>query len=290
MVRIAMEETKMNNKVLALIVLIAIPAFLILGCDQNRAKSWVENTQRFSVEAAKIADLTVSTHNGAIDITGADTSELSVSVVCKAGGRNELDAQSALDAIELVSRTTDADSYELGWKWREPRKTGWSGEVRFQVQVPAGLVINAVTHNGEIEVRDTTAACDLKTHNGRLIVDGGKDVLKAHTHNGRVEVASQATRMDVSSHNGSVTIDASKCPTLGGKIGCHNGSIKIAMGENTASDVSVCTQNGRISCDVPWRVSSSKSKNRIQGSFGEGGPSLDVQAHNGSVKIVKGKT
>ena len=234
----------MNNKHLTLIMimLVAIPAFLSWVVIKTEQKFWVENTQSFSVEATKIADLTISTHNGAIDVTGADTAELSVNVVYKAGGKNEQDAQAALEAIELVSRATDSDSYELGWRWREPKKSGWSGKVRFQVQVPARLIINAVTHNGEIGVRGTSAECDLTSHNGRLVVEGGGDALKVHTHNGRVEVASQATRMDVTSHNGSVNIDASKCPTLGGEIKCHNGSIKIAMGENTASDVSVCTK------------------------------------------------
>ena len=277
----------MSSKVKPVVASLLIAPLVLTGCVCYGSTVWVEETRELSFSAAALEKLAVNTHNGGVEVTGhEDRDDAQVLVTCKGGGRTQESAQACLEAIELVSETDPAKTHRLGWKWRSLRQSDWSANVAFEVDMPSRLALGVETHNGGITVREINGACALTTHNGGVFVRAGEVPLNVETHNGGIDATCGGERIELLTHNGGVRLNASAGRQLGGGIETHNGGIVITVGEETATELSCTTHNGRVTCDVPWQVSEI-SKRSAKGIIGKGGAQFSARTHNGTVKIVK---
>jgi DUF4097 and DUF4098 domain-containing protein YvlB len=134
--------------------------------------------------------------------------------------------------------------------------------------------------------RVRAGAYDLSTQNGKISVDGDvQGSIKAHSSFGSVEVlnAENAT-LDLSSNNGSVTFSGS----LG--AGPHTlesdfGNIKISLPAETALDINMETDFGKITSDFSLTVTGEISDNHRSGTINGGGASLTVKTNNGNITL-----
>jgi hypothetical protein len=140
-------------------------------------------------------------------------------------------------------------------------------QVDFTVQVPAGILFEGATVNGE------------------LIVDGLDSDVKANTVNGDVDVETAGFAV-ASTVNGSITCrlgssqfdDDVEFETV-------NGSITIEMPEGLNADFRASTVNGSIDSDFPILVTGKVSRRSLRGRIGDGGPELRLSTVNGSIRI-----
>lgn len=243
-------------------------------------------TETMSLNSGVTA-LSVETHNGRIEYEGqAGPNDSTVSVTKRAGGRTLSDAQRAYDALEVYAESSDGGHYRIGWRWKQPKRSGWSADVSFSILGPANIRFDAETHNGSVRVANVAGEVRLETHNGGISVSSSGSLLKAETHNGSIDASFDGGEIQLSTHNGGVTADLSRSASIGGTIRTHNGAVRVTVSDRTASNVTCTTHNGRISFEPAMRVSK-VGRTRVEGQLGDGGRPLAITTHNGSIRMKK---
>lgn len=162
-----------------------------------------------------------------------------------------------------------------------------SGKVNFtKFNVRNKLTVTA--DFGDIELNQTLAdSYDLNSNSGGIVVDGVKGNLKAHTDFGSIDVLNaQNATLDLESNSGGIEFSGS----LG--EGPHSvrsdfGGITLSIPADSALNVSLETDLGSISSDIPLTVTLSGESDKKQqvGTMNGGGAELTVQTNNGSIEI-----
>ncbi len=254
------------------------------GC---RSTVWVEDDRTISIDTAGLQTMDVKTHNGRITFAGSDGSTIATAQIhVKGGARSEEEAQVALAAIEVFVEPGSGGRQLLGWRWNPAKKRSWSAQVSFDISGPSGVNLDVETHNGRVEVSGVQGVVKTITHNGRINVESSQGELFAKTHNGRIEADYVGENLTLISHNGTITAKLDKCDEIMGKMVTHNGSVKVIMRDGVSTLVDASTRNGRISCDLPLEQQK-RSKRHLTGTLGNGGGKLNLETHNGGIRIMR---
>lgn len=140
-------------------------------------------------------------------------------------------------------------------------------EVEFRVRVPEGVHFVGKTVNGEVEARNLRSEASLRTVNGAIHVSTTRTA-KAETVNGSIEA--EVGRLSGAGPYRFKTV---------------NGSITLSVPKGTGAEVHARTSNGGISTDFPLTVQGRFGPESLQGSIGGGGPKLELQTTNGTIRL-----
>jgi hypothetical protein len=210
--------------------------------------------------------------NGAVDAGPASGSEVEVTAV-KHGRRSNPDSV-RIEVVEHAGGVTVCAVYPgVGRRQNECRAGGDGSdshdndvEVHFTVKVPRGVNLSATTVNGEVHVRDLES-----------------DV-EANSVNGSVEVSTTG-RAVAETVNGSIEANAGRADWTGSAaFRTVNGSITVTLPASTSAEVHASSMNGDISTDFPLEARG-RRKNRMSGTIGAGGRTLELQTINGSIEL-----
>lgn len=238
------------------------------------------------LDLSGVSTLEVRTHNGRIDVDGQDAGPAHLTVTKKAGGASMSDAEEALAAIDVFVESAPGGVVRVGWKWRVPRRPGWSGDVSFAIRAPRSIRLDVETHNGDTTVGGMAADVRAVTHNGELKVDSSAGTLHAESHNGAIRAAYAGPAVTIVSHNGEVVVDLSRCAAVTGNVTSNNGAVQVFVGESTSASVECRTHNGEVRADAPLDQVR-KSRGRLTGKLGAGDGQLELRTHNGDVRLQK---
>src|SRR2546427_1809978 len=136
--------------------------------------------------------------------------------------------------------------------------------VRFTVQLPRNVPVDASTVNGELQIDGVSAPVDAKTINGRVAVNTSTGPVNATTINGSIEANMQAlTTGDV-------------------HLTTVNGSVSAGLPRQINAEIDAQTVNGRVETDFPVKIVGKISPRHLRGTIGNGGaePEL-VRVHDG---------
>ncbi len=246
---------------------------------------WTEATEERPIDTAGLTTLEVVTHNGAVDFQSQPPDgAASVTITKKAGGTTRADAEEALAAIDVFVEPPGNGKTRIGWKWKTPKRSRWSGDVSFAIRAPGTINLDVETHNGTITAAEVTGDVRAVSHNGQVTVRSSGGKLNAESHNGDVDVKYAGPQWTVGTHNGEASVDLSGCAAVTGSIISHNGEVRLAVGKDTATTLKCQTQNGGIHCDAPL-TDREKSAGQLTGKLGSGGGILGVETHNGSIRV-----
>lgn len=139
--------------------------------------------------------------------------------------------------------------------------------VEFTVELPAGVIFNGETVNGEVTAEKLKSPVKVQTVNGSVLVSSSEEV-------------------EAQTVNGSITASMSKAQsTKDLDFQTVNGSITVRMPEGFDAQLSASTVNGSIDTDFPVTVKGSFGRRSIRGTIGSGGPDLNLQTVNGSIRL-----
>ena len=252
---------------------IALTSLLLLapGCmidwdDWGDYDYMAESTERFTISAAEVDSVAITTHNGTVRLDGEPgAQELRVSVRKQARGSSQDNADHNLMAME-VTHVVRNGRLDLGWDWSEGRTGSRSGSVTFAIEAPPELVVSINTRNGQVHVRGWIGDLAAETHNGAMDIDGAFRDVQLITHNGRI-----VARLDGSG-------------PVNGRIESHNGAVEVRVAEGLSARVVASTDNGRVSYSGALdRVEA--GRNFVVGELGGGDGRLRITTHNGGVSI-----
>jgi len=139
--------------------------------------------------------------------------------------------------------------------------------VRFTVQLPNGVPIEASTVNGALEIDGVSAPVEAKTVNGRIAVNTSKGPVQATTVNGSIE-ANMEDLME-----GDV------------QLSTVNGSVTAGLPLRINANIDAVTVNGRVDTDFPVKIMGKLSPKHLRGTIGSGGPTLKLSTVNGSIML-----
>ncbi len=263
-------------------VIVGVPG----GCSPWGGPSvWTEAVEERPIDTTGLTALEVRTHNGSIDFQSQPASgSASVTIMKKAGGINQADAEEALAAINVFIEPAGNGKTRISWKWAVPKKVRWSGDVSFAIRAPGNLHFDAETHNGAVAVAEVSGDVKVVSHNGKVKVRSNNGKLHAHTHNGEVDASYAGPELNLTTHNGEVSADLTQCGAVAGSITTHNGGIRVVVGKNTAANLNCATHNGGIDCDAPISELH-QARGSLTGRLGAGGQPLGVVTHNGSIRV-----
>lgn len=294
-----MQIKPMTRMLLSCVLLCAC----VQGCSRWSPKVWVQDTQELTIPTTGVSKVAVTTHNGAVKMTGeANRGDMFVIATLKGGGRDQASAEEALAAIEIVSERDANGTYILGHRWSVTRQPDWQASVAFDVTMPTNMTASAKTHNGAVRVAhidgdcelvshngaitadDVRAKCHVETNNGRIRIDAPGATVRAVTHNGAIDAKTGGNSVHLESHNGRIKLDASNATALGGKVCTHNGAVRVVVPTNANAELTCSTNNGSINCNAPMKVSK-KTRRLLVGVLGDGSNTFTAETHNGAIRI-----
>jgi len=142
--------------------------------------------------------------------------------------------------------------------------------VTFHVRVPANIVFDGRTVNGDVEAEDLAGDVDLSTVNGSVRL-------------------STAGRGEASTVNGSIDARVGKADWSGdADFKTVNGGITLTLPASLSAEVRAETVNGDIESEFPLTVQGRFGPRRVRGTIGNGGRTLDLGTVNGSIRLRKG--
>ncbi|MBK9548743.1 MAG: DUF4097 family beta strand repeat protein [Gemmatimonadetes bacterium] len=143
-------------------------------------------------------------------------------------------------------------------------------EMRYEVRVPAGVLVDAESVNGNITATGLEASAALQSVNGAIIFSG-------------------TTASHLETVNGGIKAKFSKADWDGTlKVSAVNGGVDLVFPTGLDADISGETVNGGISSDFPVTIEGKWGPKSFTGKIGRGGRRLSIETVNGGITLKKG--
>jgi len=258
----------------------------------------VESPFHYSYDVKPGGRLEVETFNGAVEIRSWDQNKVDVS------GAKYANSAALRDQIKIDSHATP-DGVEVR-VIRPSEHHGGNMGARFVIRVPLNFVLDRITSsNGQIKVEDLEGGVRVHTSNGGIHLSRIKGNVDATTNNGAIELNDLTGRavlttsnghiqadhltgpVEATSSNGSINIAFEAPPKSDIHAETSNSSIEVSMPESSAVRVRASTSNSSITSDFQVDQSGTVSKTHLEGTIHGGGPMLDLETSNGSIRLAK---
>ena len=270
----------------------------------------------FSYPLNASGNIELDTFNGSVEITGWDQNTVDISGT-KYGPTPEI-----ADALEVKIDPTPA---AISIRAVRPADRRGNQGAKFILRVPRTAVLDRIgSSNGSIHTQDGAGPARLRTSNGSIQVVGLRGNVDAQTSNASVELTDVDGDAVVHSSNGHIRaerlrgslqgstsnasinanldrargpvrldtsnggIDLRVPPAFANEIhaGTTNAGISVHLPRQTDARVSARTSNASISSDFEMKVQGEFSKNRLEGTIGQGGSLYELTTSNGSIKLI----
>ena len=213
--------------------------------------------------------------NGDISVTRASGSE--IEVVAEARGRKSEASTVRIERVDHADGITFCAVYPTpeGERVNEcaPGSAGRMNtrnndvSVDFEIRLPANLDFIGRTVNGEVFADGLGGDVTAETVNGDIEVST-EGFARAETVNGDIDIEMGAS--DFSEGAGFSTV---------------NGSITLDVADGVDADVDASWLNGGFESDLPFTLDGRIGKHSARGMLGDGGPTLELETVNGSIRI-----
>ncbi len=263
--------------------------------------------------------LRLSSPNGAISIRQGSGSEVEIRAE-KTADRGA----SMSDIGFIVKRSStglvvcavyeDDDECDMDRGYRQSRnrsRDGWNRRrtrASFIVTIPAGVLVNAGTGNGDVTINGAGSEVVAATGNGRVLVSGTTGRVSASTGNGRVTVEGARGPVEASTGNGAVSVTTSNGPVTASSgngdidvsmdrvdraapmsFSTGSGRIVLSVPEGFGAEMTASSGNGDVTTDLPIRLQGRIQRSRLHGTLGGGGERLSLSTGNGDIEIRKAR-
>ena len=180
------------------------------------------------------------------------------------------------------------------------------GSADFEVRLPRGVKLRALSGNGDVSVSGATAEVYAASGNGDVSVASSGGPVSASSGNGEIDVTEAGGEVTARSGNGDVTVTTTKGPVSAysgnGSIDVRmasitgaadmafrtgNGDIVLTLPANFEGEVEARLPNGRLESDFPLRVEGRLDPRRLRATIGGGGPRITIMSGSGGAEIRK---
>jgi hypothetical protein len=253
----------------------SILVFLTCVAGLAQAKNVTREALRWTGKLPAGQSMRLRNVNGSITIQAAagDTAEVVATESKRDGDTAQVTVQvvTAKDGLVFCvfypgkpGRCDPDGGYDAGGDQDNGR--GHSLSADLVIKLPRGVLVDALTVNGEVSVKGATAQVRAVTVNGAVEVDSTGGPVKAETVNG--EVHARAGSGDV------------KAKTV-------NGSIRVTVPAALDAEVRADVVHGSIDNDFGLRADGDQGPRSLRGKLGKGTYKLSCATVNGSISLKK---
>jgi DUF4097 and DUF4098 domain-containing protein YvlB len=244
---------------------------LTAGCDialsGAREEATEVVTKSYPLSAGGTLD--IATVNGRIDVVAGNKPTVEVRATKVARSATKEGAAELLKKYELKEEVA-SDLVKL--RVERPSgvsMSGWSQsvEVRYEVQVPAGIKVVLNSTNGHIEVADVKGAT-LGTVNGKINGRNLAGAVKASTVNGGVDLTLASVTDEVS-------------------VETTNGGVTVRLPADARASLLGRTTNGGLRVDGLKVDEVERSRRRLEARLNGGGTRIEAETTNGGITFAR---
>jgi len=249
---------------------VAVAALVLAGCDivveSLNSQASDEWTRRYTL--APGGQVEILNVNGAIEVRSSEGTTVEVRAVRTAHGASEQTAKETLGRVEI-------------------KETATPEQIRIETNTPRGLgALSRVTVEYHVVV-PRTAKLRLRTDNGSLKMSGVGGAVKLETTNGSITAEQLGGAVDAGTTNGSVKIDVDTVAKDGIQIETTNGSVELRLPSSSKADLVGRCVNGSVhASNLNVESGGETTRRRLEGRLNGGGPRVELQTTNGSVRFV----
>jgi DUF4097 and DUF4098 domain-containing protein YvlB len=248
------------------------------------------------------ANLHVETDDGDVNIVTGDS--------------NQIDARVTTDGLKIgpsdvhIEEHQDGDNVTITVKMPHFNFSFFGGRhrsVRVELRVPKDLALDVHTGDGNVNSQPVSGRIRIDTGDGHINVNGLTGEISMHSGDGNIQASGLDGTLDVDTGDGHVTVDG-RFDSLNLKTGDGNIDARALSGSKVASswrlhsgdghinmwlpgdfnaDLDAHTGDGKITLDLPIKVSGSLSHSSIHGSLNNGGGTVSVSSGDGSIHLQK---
>jgi hypothetical protein len=246
---------------------------LTAGCDialsGAREEATETITKSYPISAGGTLD--IATVNGRIDVVPGSKPTVELKAVKVARSATK---EGAADLLKKYQLKEEVASGLVKVRFEKPAGgpslTGWgqSVEVRYEVQVPAGVKLVLASTNGHIEVADVKSPAQLETVNGRIRARGLAGAVKASTVNGGVDLSLAEVTADVS-------------------VETTNGGVTVRLPADARALLLGRTTNGGVNVEGLQVDEVDRSRRRLEARLNGGGIRVEAETTNGGITFAR---
>ncbi|HYL35294.1 MAG TPA: DUF4097 family beta strand repeat-containing protein [Bryobacteraceae bacterium] len=264
--------------------------------------------------------VSVESFNGSIEVAGWEQNSVEVNGTKSASSRSALDeikidVSAAAGSVHIRAIRPPERFRNMGvhFSIRVPRQTllelvsssngrievdDLEGNARLQTSNGAIRIlrvkgdVEAQTSNGGVEAEGLSGGANLHTSNGSIRAETSGGSFEAVTSNGSIvaRLSDPATTWPVRarSSNGRIelTFEARQLPEV--RASTNNSSILVRLPASANARVRAHTSHSTVSSEFDeLRNESGRRHSELDGTIGRGGPLIDLETNNGSIRIAK---
>jgi bifunctional DNA-binding transcriptional regulator/antitoxin component of YhaV-PrlF toxin-antitoxin module len=208
--------------------------------------------------------------NGQIEVSPSSGGQVEVRALREVRSNSEEASREMLEKAAMREEVAP-DRVSIQGPEEQERGRGFRGSrltIRYQVRIPPGLNLLFKTQNGEVRLEN---------------VQGVR--ISASTTNGGVSGRNLSGAIEATTVNGGIQMDLDAV-TGETRMTTVNGGVRLTVAPGVNADLEATVVNGGISIEDGFPLSGDeRSRQRVAGRIGSGGPRLVVQTTNGGVRV-----
>jgi len=254
---------------------------------------------KYSYDMKPDGTLDLDSFNGPVEIYGWDQERIEINGTKYASDQERLKAL-RVEVTPSANRVVVRSLRPAGERW------GNAG-VRYTIHLPKRSRLDRIqTSNGSLRVEGVEGPMRLRTSNGRVRVVNAKGEAEVTTSNGGVEINGFSGSAVLRTSNGGITVDGVRgrleADTSNGgidasvveldasrglKLDTSNGGITVRLPAAVNAELRASTSNATITSEFDVKTRGAQSKTHLEGVIGNGGPLIDLDTSNGSIRVLK---
>ncbi len=138
---------------------------------------------------------------------------------------------------------------------------------------------------GSVRVAGVSGEANIDTSGGSITIERADAAVTATSSGGSIRVDEIAGPLQASTSGGSVTAYLTNTPGSDSELRTSGGGIRVRLASNVGLDIDARASGGSVSSEIDVDASE-KSKTKLVGSVGGGGPRMVMRTSGGSVRIL----
>lgn len=157
----------------------------------------------------------------------------------------------------------------------------------YEILLPRNADVSVEVTNGKITIRDIHGEVGAETTNGSITLEEVSGNLYARTTNGSVKCEDISGGLRVRTVNGGIDVSFAEDAFVTDDINCRttNGNLRVSIPADSEFELAARTSSGKIVSDFQLSSVTEESKKRLEGTVGNGGPTITLRNTNGSIEL-----
>jgi DUF4097 and DUF4098 domain-containing protein YvlB len=272
-------------------------AALSFAASPARADEWSK-----TYKVSGHPNLRIDTDDGDVSISSGDATQIEARVTTEGIKISSSDVH--------IEEHQEGDNVTIGVKMPHFNFSFFGGHhrgVHIDLRVPKDLTLDVHTGDGNVSAQPLSGRIRIDTGDGHITVNGLKGEINMRTGDGNIQASALDGSLEVETGDGHLTVDG-RFDSLNLKTGDGNIEARATAGSKVASswrlhsgdghinmwvpgdfnaDLDAHTGDGKITLDLPIKVSGSLSHSSIHGTLNNGGGTVSVTSGDGSIHLQK---